>query len=716
MRLILKKKKKSASMNFSDTSPPPTVNEDQRKNIQQILQGEGPYPMVVLPPRGGYWLEGEEGFITSSGDNQSGGTCDDGGSTGGGGGGGGGSCSSNNSSSVHESIPSLHPSASEMSIDTDFTAQCYRCDFFGKEHLNFYAIDDNLGPVVLSMKKESIPTDSINAIVRTRFCTRQDLILMSAIDIPSPAKIARCICEEITTEKFDPVLSLKGSELIMSYDEHVLTHNFKFGVIYQKKGQTCEEELFGNKTHSPAMDEFLNTMGDRVQLKDFKGFRGGLDTTHCQTGAESVYTRFNGKEVMFHVSTLLPYTEGDSQQLQRKRHIGNDIVAIVFQEENTPFVPDMIASHFLHCFIVVQPVTSATEPLKYKVSVAARKDVPRFYPVLPPSAEIVAGEEFREFLLTKLINAEFACYKAEQFAKLGHRTRTSLLESLYHDLHKRNLELLGLTGSGSLTTLTSAGSGTGKESSSRLLDSVKRAFSGKGRTASQEIIAAAGGGGSGGGGGSSGGGSGSKKVNGLATVGEDEKGTGSPVRKSPSTPRNLVRQVSTTFEKSGKSNRDSRGNLRIDSSHSLLSYQACASPPPSPQSSPSSVSSITRINQLIQISRSNSESSFNSMDDFPHNNNSSGSSSTNNSSIVHANNTHNNYSSGSNNNNNNNINTTMSTSTSSTANSHNFRGRTETEDSDLGMENLSSSGTIHALSANSTTPYRGEYVFSLEND
>ena len=28
------------------------------------------------------------------------------------------------------------------------------------------------------------------------------------------------------------------------------------------------------------------------------------------------------------------------------------------------------------------------------------------------------GPEFQEFLLTKLINAEYACYKAEKFAKL----------------------------------------------------------------------------------------------------------------------------------------------------------------------------------------------------------------------------------------------------------------------------------------------------------
>ena len=99
-----------------------------------------------------------------------------------------------------------------------------------------------------------------------------------------------------------------------------------------------------------------------------------------------------------------------------------------------------------------------------------------------------------------------------------------MLESLYHDLHKRNLELLGLTGSGSATMTGSASSGSGKESTSRLLDSVKRAFSGKGRTTSQETIVGLGGGVASGSGGSS-----SKKLNGLATVGEDEKGAGSPV-------------------------------------------------------------------------------------------------------------------------------------------------------------------------------------------
>lgn len=67
--------------------------------------------------------------------------------------------------------------------------------------------------------------------------------------------------------------------------------------------------------------------------------------------------------------TLQPGYEGlwPCAQLQRKRHIGNDIVAVVFQDENTPFVPDMIASNFLHAYVVVQAEGGGPDGPLYKV-------------------------------------------------------------------------------------------------------------------------------------------------------------------------------------------------------------------------------------------------------------------------------------------------------------------------------------------------------------
>ena len=52
-------------------------------------------------------------------------------------------------------------------------------------------------------------------------------------------------------------------------------------------------------------------------------YRGGLDTQFGQTGSESLYEVCRDREIMFHVAPLLPFTENDAQQLQRKRHIGN---------------------------------------------------------------------------------------------------------------------------------------------------------------------------------------------------------------------------------------------------------------------------------------------------------------------------------------------------------------------------------------------------------
>ena len=58
---------------------------------------------------------------------------------------------------------------------------------------------------------------------------------------------------------------------------------------------------------------------------------------------------------MYHVSTLLPLNPKDEQQLERKNMIGNDIVAVVFTEDDQPFIPNTIKSHMIHIIAVVRP-------------------------------------------------------------------------------------------------------------------------------------------------------------------------------------------------------------------------------------------------------------------------------------------------------------------------------------------------------------------------
>ncbi len=159
----------------------------------------------------------------------------------------------------------------------------------------------------------------------------------------------------------------KICDKLLSFDEECLIKTHKIGVLLCKAGQSTEEEMYNNRDTTPAFDEFLQIIGERVQLKGFNAYRGVLDNVNDTTGTHSVYTKFHDKEIMFHVSTLLPYSTSDRQQLTRKRHIGNDLVTIIFQEPGAlPFSPKTIRSHFQHIFIVVRAINPNTLNTQYR--------------------------------------------------------------------------------------------------------------------------------------------------------------------------------------------------------------------------------------------------------------------------------------------------------------------------------------------------------------
>ncbi|XP_071749339.1 uncharacterized protein rsh isoform X3 [Lepeophtheirus salmonis] len=312
--------------------------------------------------------------------------------------------------------------------------------FYGTEHWNYFTNDEDLGPVILSLKQENINgRDQFRILVRAVSYTIHGLIPASCVfaDRYNREEVVASLGREIN---LNPPLTLgqlpDTSEELLKLDQVFIKSELKVGVIYVKENQSTEEEILNNNHHTPNFDEFLSIIGDKVRLKGLDRYKGGLDTVHDLTGTHSVFTQWRGIEIMFHVSTMLPYEESDSQKLQRKRHIGNDIVCLVFLETNeTPFSPSCIKSHFLHTFIVVKcSPTPRKRPNIYEISVVTRDEVGAYKPYLWEQSKFVKGPMFREWLLTKVVNAERASYSAPKFARMQERTRSQMLEDLVANL------------------------------------------------------------------------------------------------------------------------------------------------------------------------------------------------------------------------------------------------------------------------------------------
>ncbi len=294
--------------------------------------------------------------------------------------------------------------------------------------------------------------DFYTALVRTTTgCERREQVCSATVEGAldkllrrghNPKAVLRSLCPELhenqdlnAMECF-PAAADGGEDHIQSllltlHDRQRVT-GFKFGVLYAKRHQHREAEFFSNNSTSPQFDEFLAFLGEKIELDGWEGFRGGLDVRSGSTGKYTVYTEYNpGKcPILFHVSTFLPFDSNNDQQLERKRHIGNDLVVIVFQDSSeTPFRPAEVSSRMIHVLVVVRPVKFEDRPDEtwYRVAVVSKAKTPRFAPVFENVTLFKKGAAFRELLLQKLLNAERACYAAPILSEKMTKTRSVLL-------------------------------------------------------------------------------------------------------------------------------------------------------------------------------------------------------------------------------------------------------------------------------------------------
>ncbi|EPZ35432.1 Rap GTPase activating proteins domain-containing protein [Rozella allomycis CSF55] len=153
---------------------------------------------------------------------------------------------------------------------------------------------------------------------------------------------------------------------IKALDKKPCRELVKVALIYVAKDQEYESSILANQNPSISYRKFVSSLGwtvkvfsviTKVDLESHLGYMGGLDR-NLTTGKYSIYYCDSFCEIMFHDVTLIPSDHNDPKNIKKKRHIGNDHIHIVWNENNKPYKPNTISGDFGNVVIVINPLKS----------------------------------------------------------------------------------------------------------------------------------------------------------------------------------------------------------------------------------------------------------------------------------------------------------------------------------------------------------------------
>ncbi|XP_059200476.1 tuberin isoform X2 [Centropristis striata] len=147
--------------------------------------------------------------------------------------------------------------------------------------------------------------------------------------------------------------AVKVLDQMPPYDTH------KIGVVFVGASQVNNEvAILSNEYGSNRYAAFLTGLGKLIHLKDCDPdqiFLGGLD----QYGDDGEFTYCWHDDIMqaiFHIATLMPNKESDKGCCNKKRHIGNDFVMVVYNDSGEEYKLGTIKGQFNFVEVIIKPL------------------------------------------------------------------------------------------------------------------------------------------------------------------------------------------------------------------------------------------------------------------------------------------------------------------------------------------------------------------------
>uniref|UniRef100_A0A8K9V3P2 Tuberin n=1 Tax=Oncorhynchus mykiss TaxID=8022 RepID=A0A8K9V3P2_ONCMY len=171
-----------------------------------------------------------------------------------------------------------------------------------------------------------------------------------------------------------PLLLPKSQVSVCVLDQMPPYDTHKIGVVFVGAGQVFNEvSILSNEYGSNRYAGFLTGLGKLIHLKDCDPdqiFLGGLD----QYGDDGEFTYCWHDDIMqaiFHIATLMPNRDSDKGCCNKKRHIGNDFVMVVYNDSGEEYKLGTIKGQFNFVEVIIKPLDYGSN----LVTLQCRKDL-----------------------------------------------------------------------------------------------------------------------------------------------------------------------------------------------------------------------------------------------------------------------------------------------------------------------------------------------------
>ena len=91
--------------------------------------------------------------------------------------------------------------------------------------------------------------------------------------------------------------------------------------------------------------------------------------------SHTVYFANGLYELIFHVPSLMPTNYSDDQQIEKKKYVGNDLIHIVWNENEREYMGGTISGAFNFAHIVIHQMKNGL----YRIQIAKKEDTLKFF-------------------------------------------------------------------------------------------------------------------------------------------------------------------------------------------------------------------------------------------------------------------------------------------------------------------------------------------------